>query len=95
MCTLGYVGGGNRCGGGYPVGNYVTHWVTGLWFTQTKVEGMPKAAWHWGSNSIVIHDSFEEPCHSPSYVGLLSTWGIMDSEWFSLMFMGGLPDWGL
>jgi hypothetical protein len=49
--TLGHVGDGNRCGGAYSVeGFYDTRWLTGLWSTQAKVEGIvPKAAWHWGS----------------------------------------------
>ena len=39
--TLGHVGGGNSCEGCYD-----THWLTGLWSTQTKVEGIVlEAAW--------------------------------------------------
>jgi len=42
----------------YPDGGcYDTRWLMGLWSTQAKVEGiMPKAAWHWSSDSSVIID---------------------------------------
>jgi len=31
------------------MGVATTHWLTGLWSTEAKVEGIvPKAAWHWG-----------------------------------------------
>ena len=31
-----------------------TRWLSGLWSTQTKVEGIVlKAAWHWGSDSVL------------------------------------------
>jgi hypothetical protein len=62
ISTLGHVGGGNRCGGGYPVESYYdTCWLTGLWSTQDKVEGIVlKAAWHWCSNSSVVNDPLGE-----------------------------------
>ena len=38
-------------------GYYDTHWQTGLWSTQAKVEGIVlKAAWQWGSDCSVISD---------------------------------------
>ena len=52
---------------GYPIeGYYVTRWLTGLWFTQAKVEGiLLKAACYWGSNSSVISNHLREPGHTP------------------------------
>jgi len=56
----------------------------GLWSTQAKVEGIvPKAEWHWGSDSSVVNDPLGEPCRTPLYVGLPSAWGFMDG---GLMF---------
>jgi len=38
-------------------GFYDTHWLTGLWSTQAKVEGFVlKAAWHLGSDGSVVND---------------------------------------
>jgi hypothetical protein len=52
--------------------------------TQVKVEGIvPKAARHWSSDSSVINDPLGEQGHTPLYLGLLSTWGPIDSD---LMF---------
>ena len=72
--TLGHMVGGNRCGGDtLQSGTYDTRWLTGLWSTQSKVEGIVlKAAWHWGSNSSVINDPLGDPGHTLLYVGLLS-----------------------
>ena len=43
-------------------GYYDTRWLTALWSTQIKVEGiMPKAAWHWGRDSSVVNDPVGEP----------------------------------
>ena len=54
-------------------GCYDTRWLTGLWSTQAKVEGiMLKAAWHWGSDSSVINDPFVEPGRTVLYVVLPS-----------------------
>ena len=66
----------------YPVeGCYDTHWLTGLWSTQVKVEVIVlKAARHWGSDSSVVSDPLGEPGCTPLYVGLPSTWGSMDSD---------------
>jgi len=46
----------------YPVeGYYNRRWLTGLWSTQAKVEGIVlKAAWHWSSDSSVANDPLEE-----------------------------------
>ena len=62
---------------GYPVeGYYNTRWLTGLWSTKAKVEGIvPKAAWYWSSDSSVLNDPLGEPGRSPLYVGLRSAWG--------------------
>jgi len=51
---------------GYPnEGYYNTFWLTGLWSIQAKVEGIVlKAAWHWGSDSIVVKDPLGEPGHT-------------------------------
>ena len=78
---------------GYPgEGYYNTRWLTGLWSTQAKVEGiMLKAVWHWGRVCSVINDPLGEPGYTPLYVGLLSTWGSMDGEhMLSPFFVGGL-----
>ena len=62
----------------------MTHWLTELWSTQAKVEGiMPRAAWHWGTDSSVINDPLGEPGCTPLYIGLLSAWGSVGSD---LMF---------
>jgi hypothetical protein len=86
------------CGGGHRVkGYYDKHWLTGLWCTQAKVEGiMLKAAWHWGRNSSVINDPLGEPGCTPLYISLPSTWGSVDGDrMFSPSFMGQLRNWGL
>ena len=65
-------------------GCYDTHWLTGLWSTQVKVEGiMQRAAWHWGRDSSVINDSLAEPGRIPLHVGLPFMWGSVDGD---LMF---------
>jgi len=67
-----------------------TRWLTGLWSTQAKVEGIvPKAVWHWGSDSSVVNDHLEEPGRNPLYVGLPSAWGSVDSEYVFPLFMEG------
>ena len=67
---------------GYPCeGYYDKGWLTGLWSTQAKVEGiMLKAAWHWGIDCSVLNDPLGEPGHTPFYVGLPSAWGSMGSD---------------
>ena len=59
---------------GYPdEGYYDTRWLTGLWSTHAKVEGMVlKATWHWGRHSSVVNDPLGEPCCTILYVGLPS-----------------------
>jgi len=55
-------------------GYHDTRWLTGLWSTQTKVEGIVlKAAWHCGSDISVVNALLVEPGHTPLYVGLVST----------------------
>jgi hypothetical protein len=73
-------------------GRYDACWLTGLWSTQAKVEGiMLKAAWHWGSDSSVVNKPLGEPGRTPLYVGFPSTWGSVDGDHiFSLFFVGGL-----
>jgi hypothetical protein len=77
-------------------GYYNTHWLTGLWSTQAKVEGIVlKASRHWGSDSRVINDPLGEPGHTPLYVGLLSAWGSVDSDYVFPAFCVRSPFWGL
>jgi hypothetical protein len=69
----------------YPDGCcYDMHWLTGLWSTQAKVEGIvPKTAWHWDRGSSVVNNCLGEPGHTPFCVGLPSAWGSLDDD---LMF---------
>jgi hypothetical protein len=66
----------------YPVeGYYDTRWLTGLCSTQAKVEGIvPKAAWHWSSDSSVISDPLGEPGRTPLHVGIPSALGSVDGD---------------
>jgi len=66
----------------YPDGGcYDTRWLTGLWSTQAKVEGIvPKATRHWGRDSSVINDPLGEPGCTPLYVGIPSAWGSVDGD---------------
>jgi len=62
-------------------GCYNTRWLTGLWSTQAKVEGIVlKAAWYWGRDNSVINDNLGEPGRTPLYVGLPSEWGSVDGD---------------
>ena len=77
----------------YPVeGYYNRRWLTGLWSTQAKVEGIVlKAAWHWGRDCSVLNDPHGETDCTPLYVGLPSTWGFVDGDLiFFPLFVGGL-----
>jgi len=82
ICTLRHVGGGNRCGVDTSVeGYYDTHWLTGLWSTQAKVEAVVlKVAWHWGSISSVVYDPLVQPGRTPLDLGLPSAWGSVDRD---------------
>ena len=73
---------------GYLVeGYYNTHWLTRLWPTQAKLEGIePKTAWHWGINKSVINDLLGEPGCIPLYVGLPSTWGSVEGDCFLMLY---------
>jgi len=52
-------------------GYYDTRWLTVLWFTRAKVEGIVlKSAWHWNSECSVVNDPLGEPGRTPLYVGL-------------------------
>jgi hypothetical protein len=77
-------------------GNSDTHWLTGLWSTQAKVDGiMLKAAWHWGSDCSVVNDPHGEPGSTPMY-GLPSARGSVDGDrMFFQFFVGGFLNWGL
>jgi hypothetical protein len=72
--------------------NATTRWLTGLWSTQAKVEGIVlKAAWHWDRDCSVVNDPLGEPGRTQLYVGLPSTWNSVDGDQiFSLFFMGRL-----
>jgi len=55
---------------------------------------MLKAAWHWGSESCVMNNPFEEPGHTALYVGLVSAWGSVDGDHVLFPhFMEGLLNW--
>lgn len=48
---------------------YDTHWLTGLWSTQAKLEGIVlKAAWRWGANSSVKDSPIGEPAVAPCFM---------------------------
>ena len=66
----------------YPDGGcYDTCWLTGLWFTQAKVEGIvPKSARQGGRDKTIINDPLGEPGPTPLYVVLPCEWGPVDSD---------------
>jgi len=82
---------------GYPdEGCYNTCWLTGLWSTQTKVEGTaPRAAWHWGRGSSVVNDPLGEPGRTTLYVGLPPVWGSVDGDLMFFHICKRAPFWGL
>jgi hypothetical protein len=62
-------------------GYYDTHWLTGLWSTQAKVEDVVlKAAWHRGSISSVVNNPLVEPGRTPFDLGLPSAWDSVDGD---------------
>ena len=73
---------------GYPDDK---RWLTELWSTQTKVEGIAlKAAWHWGREFSVVNKPLGESGRTPLYVGLPSAWCSVDGDrMFSPYFVGG------
>ena len=77
-------------------GYHDTCWLTGLWSTQAKVEGIVlNAAWHWGRDCSVVNVLLVEPGHNPLYVCLPSMRGSVDGDrMFFPHFMGGLLNWG-
>ena len=94
--TLGHVGGGNSCGGYTLMGVAMTHWLTGLWSTPAKKEGiMPKAAWHWGRDSSVINKCLGEPGCNPLYVAHPSAWGSVDGDLMFFSICRRASFWGL
>jgi hypothetical protein len=77
----------------YPDGAcYDTRWLTGVWSTQAKVEGIVlKAAWYWVGDCSVVNDPLGEPHRTPLYVAVPSAWGCVDGDqMFSPFFVGGL-----
>jgi hypothetical protein len=82
----------------YPVEGYCdTHWLTGLLYSQAKVEGIVlKAEWHWGCDCSVLKDPLGELGRTSFYVGLPSAWGSVDGDqMFSSFFVGRFLNWGL
>ena len=52
---------GSRFGGNILWTVRTTHQLTGLWSTQTKVEGIvPKTVWYWDTDRRVVNDSLVE-----------------------------------
>jgi len=84
------MGGGNRYGGDTLVkGYYEKCWLTGLWSTQAKVEGIVlKAAWQWGSNRSVINDPLGEPGRTPMYIVLPSVCSSVEGDCMLSLFCG-------
>ena len=72
---------------------YDTRWLTGLWFTEAKVDSIVwEAAWHWGSDSSVVNDCLGEPGRAQLYVGFPSAWGSVGGDHnFSPLFRGKAP----
>jgi len=61
----------------------MTCWLSVLWSTQAKVEGIVlKAAWHLGSDCSVVNDPLGESGRTQLYVGLPSAWGSVDGNCF-------------
>ena len=61
--------------------SYDNRWLTGLWSTQAKVEGIvPKAAWHCSRVNSAVNDPFGEPGHTPLYICLPSAWGSLEGD---------------
>jgi hypothetical protein len=81
----------------YPdVGCYDTPWLTGLWSTRTKVEGIVRrAAWHWGRKSSVFNYPLGEPGRTPFHVGLPSVWVSADSDLMIFPLCRRTSFWGL
>ena len=78
-------------------GYYDTRWLTELWSTQAKVQGiMLKAARHCSSNISIVNNPLGQPGCTTLYVGLQSMWGsVYGDHIFSPCFKGDLPSWGL
>jgi len=87
--TLSHVGSGSRCGGVSSTGYYLDD----LWLRHTLAYReciVLKAAWNWGSKSIVINDPLEEEGRTPlyEYVGLPTARGSVDGDRMFFPFHG-------
>ena len=72
----------------------MTHWLTGLWSTQAKVEGnLLTAACHWGGDSSVISNHLGKPGHKPRPPVCVEFHGRCPNVF--PCFMGQLFNWGL
>jgi hypothetical protein len=81
----------------YPDGGcYDSHWLTGLWSTEAKVEGIVlRAAWHWGRDSSVVNDPLGELSRTPLYVGLPAPWASVEGDLMFFPIRRRAPFWGL
>jgi hypothetical protein len=78
------------------MGVATTRWLTGLWSTKAKVEGIvPWAALHWGRESSVVNDPVGELGPTPLYGGHPSAWGSVDGHLMFFPICRGAPFWGL
>jgi hypothetical protein len=77
------------------MGVATTCWLTGLWSTQAKIEGIVlKAAQHWGRYSSVVNDPLGETGHTPLYVERPSAWGSVDGDCMFFPICRRAPFWG-
>jgi len=56
---------------------------------------MPRAARHWGTDSIVINDPLGEAGRTPLYIGLPSARGLVDGNLMFFPTCRGAPFWEL
>jgi len=77
-------------------GCYDTCWLTGLWSTQTKVEGIvPRAPWHWVEIAVLLTIPLGKQAALPLYVGLPSAWDSLNGELIFFPIRRRAPVWGL
>jgi len=75
------VGGCNKCGGYTLLGFAMTRWLTGLWSTQAKVDGIVSmTAWLCGKDSSVSNDPLREPVRNPLYISFPSALVSLNGE---------------